>query len=167
MKDTRTPYEVYFKTFLGGWSFADGDRTLTIKSIDKQEMYDMETGGKKTGITLRFEEEDLPMVMNVTNAETIATVLGTNIVEDWIGHQIVVGMSKVKAFGKIHDAIRVRPEKPAAIICEECGQVVKPGAGKTALELADYSRSKTGKVMCLDCMKKAADKQKEGESVAE
>lgn len=166
MKDTRTPYEIYYKTFLGGWSFADGDKTLTIKSIDKQDMYDMETGGKKTGITLRFEEEDLPMVMNITNASTIAEVLGTNIVEDWVGKQIVVGTSKVKAFGKVHDAIRVRNEKPVAIVCEVCDQAVTPGAGKTAAELADYSKSKTGKIMCLDCMKKAAENQKGEESIA-
>ena len=40
-------YQEYFKTFLGGWSFENGDETLTIKSIDEEEMYDAETGGKK------------------------------------------------------------------------------------------------------------------------
>lgn len=157
--NTKTPYEVYYKTFLGGWSFQGGDKTLTIKSIGKQEMYDMETGGQKTGITLMFEEEELPMVMNITNASTIAEVLGTNIVEDWIGRKIIVGTSRIKAFGKMHDAIRVRNQKPdeAEFICEECGSILKSAAGKQPSELAEISKRNTGRVLCLACMKKAKE----------
>lgn len=159
--NTKTPYEVYYKTFLGGWSFQGGDKTLTIKSIGKQEMYDMETGGQKTGITLMFEEEELPMVMNITNASTIAEVLGTNIVEDWIGHKIIVGTSRIKAFGKMHDAIRVRNQKPDEdeYICEECGSILKSAAGKQPSELAEISKRNTGKILCLACMKKAKEEQ--------
>lgn len=162
---TKTPYEVYFKTFLGGWSFANGDRTLTIKGIDKKEMYDMETGGTKTGITLLFEEEELPMVMNITNASTIAEVLGTNITEDWIGRKIIVGTSKIKAFGKMHDAIRVRNTKPDETVytCEDCGSVIKAAAGKQPSELVEIAKRNTGRALCLDCMKKA----KEAEGNAE
>lgn len=157
----KTPYEIYYKTFLGGWSFADGDKVLTIKNVGKKEMYDMETGGTKTGITLLFEEEELPMVMNITNAQMIAEVLGTNIVEDWIGHKIIVGTSKVKAFGKVHDAIRVRPEKPdeKTYICEDCGDVIRPAAGKQPSQLAEISKRNTGRVLCVACMKKAKEAQ--------
>ena len=61
-------YQEYFKTFLGGWTFEDGDKTLTIKSVGEEEMYDVETGGKKKALAMRFEELDLPMVLNVTNS---------------------------------------------------------------------------------------------------
>lgn len=152
-------YQEYFKTFLGGWSFENGDETLTIKSVGEEEMFDAETGGKKTGLALRFAEKDLPMVLNVTNSETIAAVVGSDKLADWIGHRIIVGTSKVKAFGKIHDAIRVRSQVPdeTTITCEDCGAVIKAAAGKQPSELAEISKRNTGRVLCLNCMKKAKE----------
>ena len=152
-------YQEYFKTFLGGWSFENGDETLTIDSIGEEEMYDAETGGKKKGLVLRFRDKDLPMVLNVTNAEAIAEVTGSDKIADWIGKRIIVGTSRIKAFGKMHDAIRVRTTKPddTDYICEECGAVLKAAAGKQPSELAEISRRNTGKVLCLACMKKAKE----------
>lgn len=154
-------YQEYFKTFLGGWTFEDGDKTLTIKSVGEEEMYDADTGGKKKGLALRFEELDLPMVLNVTNSETIASVVGSDRLADWIGHRIIVGSSKVKAFGKVHDAIRVRPEKPddKEYICEECGNVIRATAGKQPSQLVEISKRNTGRVLCVACMKKAKEAQ--------
>lgn len=152
-------YQEYFKTFLGGWSFENGDETLTIKSVGEEEMYDTETGSKKKGLVLRFEERDLPMVLNVTNSETIAEVIGSDVLAEWIGRKIIVGTSKVKAFGKIHDAIRVRPQKPDETVyeCEDCGSVIKAAAGKQPSELVEISKRNTGKVLCVACMKKAKE----------
>lgn len=152
-------YQEYFKTFLGGWSFENGDKTLTIKHIDEEEMYDAETGGKKKGLVMRFEELDLPMVLNVTNCEAIAEVTGTDKLAEWVGHKIIVGTSRIKAFGKMHDAIRVRTTKPdeTEYVCEVCGSVIRSAAGKQPSELAEISKRNTGKVMCLDCMRKVKE----------
>lgn len=152
-------YQEYFKTFLGGWTFEDGDKTLTIKSVGEEEMYDADTSGKKKGLALRFEELDLPMVLNVTNSETIASVVGSDRLDDWIGHKIIVGSSKVKAFGKVYDSIRVRPEKPdeTTYVCEECGDVIRAAAGKQPSQLAEISKRNTGRVLCVACMKKAKE----------
>lgn len=152
-------YQEYFKTFLGGWSFENGDETLTIKSVQEEEMYDAETGGKKKGLAVRFEEKDLPMVLNVTNASTIADVTGSSKIADWIGRKIIVGTSKVKAFGRMHDAIRVRDQKPDEheFVCEDCGAVIKAAAGKQPSELAEISKRNTGRVLCVACMKKAKE----------
>ena len=157
-------YQEYFKTFLGGWSFENGDETLTIASIGEEEMYDAESGGKKKGLAVHFEEKELPMVLNVTNAETIADVTGSDKLSDWIGRKIIVGTSKVKAFGKVHDAIRVRNQKPdeELYICADCGAILKPAAGKQPSELAEISKRNTGRVLCLECMKKAKEAQKVG-----
>lgn len=154
-------YQEYFKTFLGGWSFENGDETLTIKSVQEEEMHDAETGGKKKGLAVRFEEKDLPMVLNVTNASTIADVTGTSRIADWIGRKIIVGTSKVKAFGRMHDAIRVRDQKPDEheFVCEDCGTVIKAAAGKQPSELAEISKRNTGRVLCVACMKKAKEEQ--------
>lgn len=154
-------YQEYFKTFLGGWSFENGDKTLTIKRIGEEEMYDAETGGKKKGLVMYFDELDLPMVLNVTNCEAIADVTGTDKIAEWVGHKIIVGTSRIKAFGKMHDAIRVRNEKPdeTEYICEECGAILKSAAGKQPSELAEISKRNTGRILCLSCMKKAKEEQ--------
>lgn len=158
-------YQDYFKTFLGGWSFEDGDKTLTIKNVDEEEMYDAETGGKKSGLIIRFEELDLPMVLNVTNSETIAKVVGSDKLADWIGRKIIVGSSRVKAFGKVHDAIRVRDTKPdeTVYMCEDCGTVIKMAAAKQPSELVEISKRNTGRALCLDCMKKAKEAEQDGQ----
>lgn len=157
-------YQEYFKTFLGGWSFENGDETLTIDSIGEEEMYDAETGGKKKGLVLRFRDKDLPMVLNVTNAEAIAEVTGSDRIADWIGKRIIVGTSRIKAFGKMHDAIRVRTTKPddTEYICEECGAVLKPAAGKQPSELAEMSKRTYGKTLCLACARKKKEEEANG-----
>lgn len=152
-------YQEYFKSFLGGWSFENGDKTLTISQIGEEEMYDAETGSKKKGLVMHFEEEELPMVLNVTNCDTIAEVTGTDKIADWIGRKIIVGTSKIKAFGKTHDAIRVRNQKPdeTTYICEDCGQVIRSAAGRQPSELVEISKRNTGRILCLSCMKKVKE----------
>ena len=158
--DKYPSYKTYFKNFLGAWTFASGDKTLTISEVGEMEMYDQETGGKKVEPVLHFAEEQLPMVLNVTNATTIEEVLGTDNWHDWIGKQIIVGTSKVKAFGKTQDAIRVRDRKPdtETFICERCGQIVTPASGRSAAQLVDIAKRNTGKILCGACMKKEAEK---------
>ena len=154
-------YQEYFKTFLGGWSFENGDETLTIERIGEEEMYDAETGGKKKGLVVHFADKDLPMVLNVTNAEAIAEVTGSDRIADWIGKRIIVGTTRIKAFGKMHDAIRVRTTKPddKTYICDDCGSEIKSAAGKQPSELAEISKRNTGRVLCVSCMKKAKEEQ--------
>ena len=110
--DLYSNYNEYFKNFLGGWSFEKGDETLTISDVTTEEMYDSQNGGKKEAPCLHFKEKELPMVLNKTNADTVARVTGSEIPNEWIGKQIVVGQSKIRAFGKESLAIRVRDEKP-------------------------------------------------------
>ena len=149
--DKYPSYKTYFKNFLGAWTFASGDKTLTISEVGEMEMYDQETGGKKVEPVLHFVEEQLPMVLNVTNATTIEEVLGTDNWHDWVGKQIIVGTSKVKAFGKTQDAIRVRDRKPEVITCDKCGQVIVPPAGRSVRDLIRKTQADYGLNLCLDC----------------
>lgn len=153
-------YQEYFKSFLGGWSFENGDETLTIESVAEEEMYDAETGGKKKGLVAHFREKDLPMVLNVTNCETISEVTGSDKIADWIGKKIIVGTSKIKAFGKVHDAIRVRSTIPdeEVYICDECGQEIKTAARKQPSELVEISMRNCGRKLCLSCMQKEKER---------
>lgn len=153
-------YQEYFKSFLGGWSFENGDETLTIESVAEEEMYDAETGGKKKGLVAHFREKDLPMVLNVTNCETISEVTGSDKIADWIGKKIIVGTSKIKAFGKVHDAIRVRSTIPdeEIYICDECGKEIQTAARKQPSELVEISLRNCGRKLCLACMQKEKER---------
>ena len=54
------------------------------------------------------------MILNSTNNDTITKVIGSSLFDDWIGKQILSGTEKVRAFGDVWDAVRVRNEKPRA-----------------------------------------------------
>lgn len=108
-------YQEYFNNFLGGWSFKNGDEVLTITDVKEEEMFDAQTGGKKKGLCLYVAEKELPMVLNKTNATMIAEVTGTDVLAEWIGKRICVGTERVKAFGKVSEAIRVRDRVPEPV----------------------------------------------------
>lgn len=112
-------YQEFYANYLGGWSFAGGDQILTIKDVYEQEVRSKDSG-TELKLTLIFEEADLPMVLNRTNADMIAHVTGSNYTQDWIGKKIKVGTSRVKAFGDVFDAIRVRDEKITTASTERC-----------------------------------------------
>jgi hypothetical protein len=47
------------------------------------------------------------MVANATNLKRIAKLLGSPFIEDWTNKRITLTTEKVKAFGEMHDAVRV------------------------------------------------------------
>ena len=79
----------------------------------------------------------------------------------------VLTTDKVKAFGGIHDALRIRPVVPAqtapkqsdAIKCEVCGKAITAAHGMDADKLAQYTAAKYGKKLCANC---AAERAKAG-----
>ena len=96
--------------YLGSWDLADANgvfknRILTIKEVKKEMVHDGK-GGKDECVTVLFHESK-PMIMNSTNLKTIHKTLDTPYIEDWEGKKIEITVEKVKAFGEIHDALRV------------------------------------------------------------
>ena len=53
-----------------------------------------------------------PMVLNITNTKTIASLYG-DLYDHWVGKSIQVYATKVKAFGAVTMALRVRSVIPA------------------------------------------------------
>lgn len=117
--DQYSHYQEYFNNFLGAWSFKNGDEVLTITAVKEEEMFDAQTGGKKKGMCVYVAEKELPMVLNKTNASMIAEVTGTDVIGEWIGKRICVGTERVKAFGKVSEAIRVRDRIPEPVKAAE------------------------------------------------
>jgi len=98
---------------LGGHNLADGEEICaTIHSVGTDTVYDKETKGNKDLVVLHFQGGKIPpMALNVTNAETISMLYGKNYT-GWQGKQILIHTAQVKAFGKVHDALRVRAKVP-------------------------------------------------------
>lgn len=59
-----------------------------------------------------FEEFDQGLVLNKTNATTIAQVLGSNETDDWAGKRIAIFPTTVDFGGKAVEAIRVKARTP-------------------------------------------------------
>lgn len=98
---------------LGGHNLSPGEEICaTIHSVGTDTVYDKETKGNKDLVVLHFQGGKIPpMALNVTNAETISMLYGPNYTA-WQGKQILIHTAKVKAFGKEHDALRVRAKVP-------------------------------------------------------
>lgn len=105
-------FRSFNSNYIGGWTFADGDKILTIKDVISANVKNEKNQSGEEKICVVFAELDKPMVLNSTNNDTITRVIGSPQFADWIGHRIKVGTEKVRAFGDVWDAVRVRDETP-------------------------------------------------------
>ncbi len=151
--------------YLGAYSLEDGkDIVLTIKMV-RQEPVVGADGKKEDCIVCHWQENEKPMILNVTNCKAISKVAGTPYIEQWAGHRVQIGIETVSAFGATTDALRIRKTKPKAvqdapIACEDCGQVITPAFGMSASQWAAYSKEKMGRCLCETCANKAAEAKK-------
>lgn len=150
--------------FLGSWDLYDmpsGQITVTIKHIRDEEVVN---AGQKQGCTVaHFEEDVKPMILNLTNKKTIAKLYKTKSVQNLIGKKITIGFEKVKAFGAIHDALRVKKELPDEnLICADCGKPITAAFGMSSAQVAAYTLKAYGAKICADCgtKRKQAKEQK-------
>jgi hypothetical protein len=105
--------------YVGSWDLADengnfNDKVVTITSVAKDMVFDGK-GGQEECVVVKFAEVK-PMVCNSTNLRAISKNLGSPYIEDWAGKKITLTVQKVKAFGEVHDALRIKkyvePTKP-------------------------------------------------------
>lgn len=144
--------------YLGAYSIEDGkDLILTIDTVREETV--IGTDGKKDDcVVAHFQERVKPMILNATNLKMIAKIYNTPYVENWHGKKIQVGIEKVKAFGEIVEALRVRKFVPQEekYICESCGAEIQGYGSKSAETMAAYTKQKYGKALCSQCATKLA-----------
>ena len=154
--------------YLGAYSLDDGkDIVLTIKKVVQEAVIGAD-GKKEDCVVIYWVENQKPMIANVTNMKQIAKLANSPYIEQWAGLKIQIGIEKVKAFGDVVDALRVRKTKPKAqadeapIACDECGQVVQAAYGMTPAKWVEYAKAKlnTDKCLCADCAAKLAEANK-------
>lgn len=89
------------------------DTIVTIKSFAQEVLENQ--GQKQRKWVLYFNELDKGFALNATNGKTIAKVLGTEEMNDWVGGKIMLYVKDDVEFGgEMVTAIRVRPRKVQA-----------------------------------------------------
>lgn len=144
--------------YLGSWDLDElpnREAILTIEQIRDEEVV---TNGQKEICTVAHwtDKAFKPMILNVTNKKTICKLYKTKDTEKLKGKAVVIGIDKVKAFGDIHDALRIRHRIPqvqtkAAPKCEQCGNDIAASGGMNPEQVAAYTKAKYGKCLCAGC----------------
>lgn len=83
---------------------------ITIESVAK-EMVKGPDGKEEMCVVAKIKGTK-PMILNKTNMKIISKVLDTPYIEEWAGKRITIYSAKVKAFGDIVDALRVKNTRP-------------------------------------------------------
>lgn len=169
----KTHYKKFLNPdYLGAYALEDGrDIILTIGSI-KQDTVVGTDGKKEVCSVCHFRENVKPMILNATNSKTIAKLFDSPYVEDWIGHRIQIGIERVKAFGDVWDALRVRNFHPVPAaeeiptVCADCGAEILAAGKLTAAETAAYTYQKYGRPLCAICATAEAERRKSADTAA-
>lgn len=90
----------------------DGDLTLTIKSVEQEEVGQGEDAEQKP--IVHFQEVEKGMVLNKTNANTISSLYGPET-DGWVGKKISLFSTEVDFGGKQTLAIRIRMKKAVGV----------------------------------------------------
>jgi hypothetical protein len=97
--------------FIGSHDLQPGQEVkITFKSNNK-EMIDGADGKKEECIVAVLEGTKKPMILNKTNCKIISKVLDTPYVEKWSGKSVIIYAAKVRAFGEMVEALRVKNQK--------------------------------------------------------
>lgn len=152
--------------YLGAWDLEElphHEVTLTIGKIVDEKV--VAAGQSELCTVCHFVEKGWkPMILNVTNKKTLCKLYKTTDTEKLVGKAVAIGIEQVKAFGDIHDALRIRkriPNPENAVKCADCGSDIQGAMGKGADYIAAYTKKKFGVCLCFDCgQKRAAKPQK-------
>jgi len=132
--------------YLGAYDFQPGEeRIVTIKEV-KREMVKSDRGSEECTV-VHFVEPYKPMIMNVTNCKMLSRVYDTPYIEQWTGKSFKIVVAKIKAFGDVVDALRIKQEKVLPILSlgtknfEACKEAIKLGKATIANVKAKFNVS--------------------------
>ena len=90
----------------------DGPIVATIKSVGAENIGTGEDAELK--LVVKFQESDKPLVCNLTRAEAIAKLAGSEDTDNWPGTRIAVRKGTTNYKGKRVECIAVEPPPKAA-----------------------------------------------------
>jgi len=122
--------------YLGSYC-VDKEITLTISKVVKESV--VSQNGEKEEVTVaHFKENEKPMVLNKTNCKIIETLYDTPYIEEWIGKRIGVYVDRVKSFGEVVEALRVKKPTQAITEAEKAEIKAKVELQTTEADLKEY-----------------------------
>lgn len=111
MEQNKTHWKKHFDyRFLSGDEL-DGEITVTISRVVDEEVFNPSSNSKEKALAIYFEKAKKGIVLNKTNAKTIAKVVGSPYKEDWIGKKIIIYPKQGKFFGETMKVVRVKMQK--------------------------------------------------------
>ena len=155
--------------YLGSWDLFElpnCEATLTIAKIIDENVV---TNGQSELCTVCYWREPgfKPMIWNPTNKKTVAKLYNTKETEKLVGKPVVVGVEQVKAFGTVHDALRIRkriPKVAEPIKCEDCGNIIQGNGSMTVETIVARTKQRYKACLCFSCATARAEKAKNNES---
>lgn len=102
-------YKTAFGSFLKHEDLQGKAIKVTIEEIRQEEING--DHGKEKKLVARFVGKDKGLVLNRTNADSIAEITESEDTDDWAGAVIVLYPDKTKFGGKTVDCVRVRAAK--------------------------------------------------------
>ena len=157
--------------YLGSWDLEEiPNREITLQ-IEKIVDEDVITNTNKEKCTVCYwaDKAYKPMILNVCNKKTLCRLYKTKDTEKLKGKSVTIGIEQVKAFGGIHDALRIRkfvPQIQSAVApkCEQCGKDITANGRMSAEQVAKFRKDRYGKALCDVCAKAEADRLKGAEA---
>lgn len=160
--------------FMGADDIMDGaEPILTIKNIYRGKV--TLSRGKEVKNVLTFVEETVPgisevrpLIVNSGNRQVLKKLYGqvtANALEGkkiqlWIEHGV-----RNPAKNELTDGIRIKDKKPATtatkpaqtavLKCADCGNEITGAGNFTVAQIADASKKKYGRQLCVECGQKA------------
>lgn len=113
MSDDETHFELLYPSeYIKAAELRGRDVSLTIKSVSVEELQLRGQNKTKSKPVVTFEERPKRFVMNRTNAEIIATAIGSKYTKDWVGRRITLYPTTTLFGKKTVECIRVRERLP-------------------------------------------------------
>jgi uncharacterized protein with PIN domain len=152
--------------FLGSWDLDElpgREITLTIEKIVDEEIV-VSTQKEVCTVCYWTDRAYKPMILNVTNKKTLCKLHKTKDTDKLKGKSVIIGIERVKAFGDVYDALRIRLKMPQikeeAVKCESCGKNIPASNGMTSAQVGAYTKKKYGKCLCAECATAIAKENK-------
>ena len=152
------------KDFIGEWDLPENDDLIV--EIDHAEVNQVKSErGSEEKLCIHFKGGYKPLIINATNGGAIKDALGTGKVERWEDKRISLYRERVSAFGKTVMAVRVRPFAPKQdeYLRDECGCQITDEGKYTARAIAQSSKSKFGRTLCMDRAKQVKAEQEKAD----
>lgn len=101
--------------YLGSHDLQPGERReVVFESVSHEKVHNPRNNEDEEKVVAKIKG-DKPMIMNSTNLKAMEIVTGSPYVEEWAGCTAVVYVEQVRAFGGIHDALRIDTSKRSPV----------------------------------------------------